>query len=176
MVVLRNKPNEQHRTRETELRAALERQGNKTRPKKPTRATTENRDQNRDSPRRTRSWKHNKDVVKIERVPTPLAEKRNEEEFSWSVVVERELAVCAKRAEKTGRGGSEENDRADLLYPDAADRSYLRGRSRGKADKRKPAAAGAADDDDGSWRENASPPVKRRCLEEDVPLVIECWQ
>ncbi|KAI1192290.1 hypothetical protein F5X97DRAFT_317712 [Nemania serpens] len=179
MVVLRNKSHHEHRTKKTELRSSERQRHNSTRSTTTT-TTTENhdrgrnRDRSRKSPRRTRSEK-TKDVVKLERVPTPLAEKRNEEEFAWSVAVERklELAIRAKRTEKTGR-----DREVGLLSPDPS-RSYLRTRTRskGKAENGKsPEGGGGAKTRDGNWGENASPPVKRRCLEDDVPMIIECWQ
>ncbi|KAI1181863.1 hypothetical protein F5B17DRAFT_423160 [Nemania serpens] len=191
MVVLRNKSHHEHRLKKTELRSSeRQRHNNSIRSTAATTTTTTTTtkipDRNRKSPRRTRSEKKSRDVVKLERVPTPLAEKRNEEEFAWSVVVverERELAIRAAKRDKEMTTMTDRNRRSGLLSPEPS-RTYSRTRSckgkaengngNGKATEGGSRSSGATVD--GDWGENESPAVKRPCLDDDVPLIVECWQ
>ncbi|GAP82807.2 hypothetical protein SAMD00023353_0103400 [Rosellinia necatrix] len=163
MVILRNMSQYEYRPKKIQRRSTAGSQGNGSRPA-----------EGHKSPRRTRSESLKEAAAGRDRVPTPLAERRNEEN-------PRPAGDLAVRRSKVGSDEARRNRPAhDPPYRHDASRSPIRRRNQSKEKARKARAAkggsAARRETDRGWRENVSPPVKPRALEDDVPMIIECWQ
>ncbi|KAI1171559.1 hypothetical protein F4777DRAFT_582758 [Nemania sp. FL0916] len=151
MAVLRKMSHREPRPKSVEIRPS-ERQTKEERPPAMTRK----------SPRRTRGT--NNKATKPDRAPTPLAEKKNEN----ARTINTRLPIRSKlRAEPSP---------TRVSSPDS-NRSSSRRRNKGGVTKAKATKnRRPSRDSDRNWGENVSPRAKKSLLEDEMPLIIHCWQ
>ncbi|KAI1735375.1 hypothetical protein F4680DRAFT_435699 [Xylaria scruposa] len=153
MVVLQSLSHHEHRIKKVDRRSS-ERQKSKTQPA-----------QNRRSPRRTRN-----DPVKEAKhgqIPAPLVEMKNGEN---SRAIDRQIAIRPKINTNTSR-----NSEANTINHNA-DQSHQSDVSKEKA--RKAQTKKGVDrcrDVNRNW-EKRSTRNKRSLLEDEIPMIIQCWQ
>lgn len=120
-----------------------------------------------------------------DRVPTPLAEKKNEENTRPNNNNHPDTRDLATRPKTQGAGAAAEasptrapssptphnNNGYDASRPRTRRRASGKEKSiKGKGPK------GARNLGERNWSENVSPPLKARDPDDDVPMIIECWQ
>ncbi|KAH8165641.1 hypothetical protein CIB48_g2596 [Xylaria polymorpha] len=155
MVVLRNMSHYEHRIKKVEQRSA-ERQKTGVRPI-----------EKRKSPRRTRGEEVKEE--KRDQAQTPLGEKKSEENTR---AVDRDLVIRSR----INADQREDAESIPLYHNDDTNRSYEHKRRKSKSGKAK--ATKGIDrriEANRNWGKR-SPPIKRRRLEDEVPMIIECWQ
>lgn len=154
MVVLRSKTHLENRPQKVDMRSTA-RQNNSNRPAK-----------SRSSPRRTR----NEGVKEDERtrVPTPLTEKKNEEN---SHTTERNMTMHSKLDSEASQTNARKNLRDEARSP------YPQRKSKEKTTKKTKSTRGKGKrhDVDKNWEEY-SPPATQDSLEDEYPMIIQCWQ
>ncbi|KAI0861746.1 hypothetical protein F4860DRAFT_474956 [Xylaria cubensis] len=153
MVVLQSLSHHEHRIKKVDRRSS-ERQKNKAQPT-----------QNRRSPRRTRSEPVKE--AKHDQIPAPLVDMKNGEN---SRANDRQIAIRSKTNSNT-----DQNSEPNLLHHDAK-QSHPSSTSKEKA--RKAQTAKGVDrcrDINRNW-EKRSTRNKRTLLEDEIPMIIECWQ
>ncbi|TRX89368.1 hypothetical protein FHL15_009805 [Xylaria flabelliformis] len=153
MVVLQSLSHHEHRIKKVDRRST-ERQKSKAQPT-----------QNRRSPRRTRSEPLKE--AKHDQIPAPLVEMKNGEN---SRAIDRQIAIRSKINTK-----ADQNSEPNLL-PHDANQSHQSDISKEKA--RKAQTTKSVDrcrDINRNW-EKRSTRNKRSLLEDEIPMIIECWQ
>ncbi|KAI0204922.1 hypothetical protein F4808DRAFT_412613 [Astrocystis sublimbata] len=110
-----------------------------------------------------------------EPAPRPLTEKRKSDENVQ--VPEKELAIRTKMTAEMDRK-REVNDTKDTDN-DAANHSHSPRKRTKRGNTGKARLTRGVDryrDENRNWTKRSSPPLKRGRLEDEMPMIIQCWQ